>query len=198
MEAHAKTECIAGLDEAGRGSWAGPVVAAAVILPKGIRLPGLTDSKLLTLKQRETLYERIVAKADYGIGEASQEEVDQLGLLGATFKAFERALEGLKQAPAHLMVDGRDKFPFKIPHTSLIKGDQKVRAISAASVLAKVHRDRLMVDYATQYPDYGFEEHKGYGTRKHQQALKDHGPSALHRMSYQPVKQCLVIQEGFL
>ena len=185
------------MDETGRGSWAGPVVAAAVILPKWTKLPGLTDSKLLTASQREELYKKITKSCDYGIGEASHQEVDQFGLLHATFLAYRRALEKLEASlakskpgyaqPDHLMIDGRDKFKFKIPHTSVIKGDLKVRCISAASVLAKVHRDRIMTKLAKKHPKYFFELHKGYGTKRHQGALSQHGPSKIHRKSYLPV-----------
>lgn len=176
-----------GMDEAGRGSWAGPVVAAAVYLPKGAKLPGLTDSKLLTAKQRETLYSKIIQKYDYGIGEASHKEVDEFGLLQATFLAYERALQNFPWQPDHLLIDGRDKFKFKVPHTSIIKGDQKIRCISAASILAKVYRDELMKSYAKKYPNYLFEAHKGYGTRMHSSLLKIHGPCAIHRVSYKPL-----------
>jgi len=186
------------MDEAGRGSWAGPVVSAAVILKKGTRLPGLTDSKLLTEKKREELYKLIISSCVYGVGMASQQEVDKFGLTQATFLAFKRALEDLDYKPDHLLIDGRDNFTFKIPHTSIIKGDLKERCISAASVIAKVTRDRLMVKYAQDYPDYGFEKHKGYGTKHHQVALQLNGPSNLHRHSYKPIKALKCIQKTFL
>jgi len=192
-------KCIfAGMDEAGRGSWAGPVVAAAVILPRGCRLPGLTDSKLLSLPKRERLFELIMTKAKVGIGQASNEEVDDHGLLHATFKAYERALENLDAEPEHLLIDGRDKFKFKAPHTSIIKGDLKVRAISAASIIAKVTRDRIMVNYAQEFPVYAFELHKGYGTKRHHEALKAHGPSKIHRITYQPIQELKWVQNAFL
>lgn len=188
----------AGMDEAGRGSWAGPVVAAAVILPEKCRLPGLTDSKLLSASQREALFFKIFKKAHVGVGVASHEEVDQFGLLHATFKAYERALEQLQPEPEQLLIDGRDKFQFKIPHQSIVKGDLKVRCISAASVIAKVTRDRIMLDYAKEYPDYAFELHKGYGTDRHRKALNDYGPSQIHRLSYQPLKELQCVQNAFL
>ncbi len=190
--------CVAGLDEAGRGSWAGPVVAAAVILPEKLQLPGLNDSKLLTEKKREELFKKIVATCAYGIGTASHEEVDRHGLLHATFLAFQRALQQLPQQPEALWIDGRDKFKFDVPHTSVIKGDRTYRCIAAASVLAKVTRDHLMIECARHYPDYGFEEHKGYGTERHQQALRSHGPSAIHRLSYAPLLHLKWAQEAFL
>lgn len=191
--------CIfAGMDEAGRGSWAGPVVAAAVILPKPCRLPGLTDSKLIPLAKREVLFDLIMKKAQVGVGMASHQEVDDHGLLHATFKAYERALEDLDALPEHLLIDGRDKFTFKFPHTSIIKGDLKVRAISAASVIAKVTRDRIMLDWAQDLPDYGFEKHKGYGTKFHQDALAAFGPSRIHRLTYQPLQKLKWAQNAFL
>lgn len=184
---------IAGLDEAGRGPWAGPVVAAAVILPPRIHLPGLTDSKLLTGKKREELYEKIIQKAHWGVGKASSKEVDRYGLIKATNRAFLRALKALTVTPEHLMVDGRDKFKFPIPFTSVIKGDQKIRCISAASIIAKVTRDRLMVQYEQRYPGYHFGRHKGYGTRLHQEALKANGVTGIHRKSYLPVQAYLTL-----
>lgn len=189
---------IAGMDETGRGSWAGPVLAAAVILHKGCRLPGLKDSKLLNSQQREKLYAKITQSCPYGVGLATQEEVDASGLLHATFLAFSRALEALPVKPDYLLVDGRDHFHFPIPHEFLIRGDQFVRCISAASILAKVSRDRLMVEYAHHFPQYGFDQHKGYGTLEHQAALRKHGPCALHRQSYAPLIALKWPQESFL
>jgi ribonuclease HII len=189
---------IAGMDEAGRGSLAGPVVAAAVILPKWTRLPGLTDSKLLSAAKREELFAKITKSCQYGVGIASHEEVDEFGLLHATYRAYKRAIEDLKATPDHLMIDGCDKFFFDIPHTSIIKGDLKIRAISAASVIAKVTRDRLMLEFAQKYPQYGFDLHKGYGTQRHQRALKEHGPSKIHRKSYAPLKSLKWVQKELL
>lgn len=178
---------IAGMDEAGRGSWAGPVVAAAVILPRGLRLPGLNDSKLVQPEKRKILFQKITQTCDYGIGLATHLEVDEQGLLHATFLAFQRALENLKAKPDHLLVDGRDHFKFKVPHTSIIRGDRKLRCISAASIVAKVARDEIMIEYGVEFPEYGFERHKGYGTQAHQRALLDYGPINLHRKSYKPL-----------
>jgi ribonuclease HII len=191
------TQVIAGMDEAGRGSWAGPVVAAAVILPKNTKLPGLTDSKLLTAKKREELFAKITKKCEFGIGEATQQEVDELGLTAATEKAFQRAHKNLPKKPDHLLIDGRDKFHFEVPHTPIIKGDLKKRCISAASVLAKVHRDRLMLEYAKKYPHYGFDAHKGYGTARHLNAIKKHGKTNLHRHSYAPIKRLKCSQNEY-
>lgn len=186
------------MDEAGRGSWAGPVVAAAVILPRGLKLSGLNDSKLLSAAKRDELFEKITKSCLYGVGVASEEEVDLFGLLHATFSAFKRALEAIQEPVDHILIDGRDAFHFSVPHTSIIKGDQKVRCISAASIIAKVSRDRLMVEYAKKYPAYGFELHKGYGTEAHQRALRQNGPCELHRKSYAPLKNLQCVQEAFL
>ena len=184
---------------------AGPVVAAAVILPKWSRLPGLTDSKLIPAAKRGELFTKIKKQCLHGIGTASHEEVDEFGLLHATFRAYKRALEDLQKKTKkkkiqidHLMIDGRDKFFFDIPHTSVIKGDLKIRSISAASVLAKVTRDRLMLEFAQKYPQYGFDFHKGYGTKRHQRALKEHGPSKIHRKSYAPLKSLKWVQKELL
>lgn len=194
---------IAGMDEAGRGAWAGPVLAAAVILPKGTRLPGLNDSKLLTAKKRDELFKKIIQKCPHGIGSASHEEIDKFGLIKATFKAFERALQELQKnyphsKPQKLYIDGRDKFHFKIPHESFIKGDQKFRCIAAASILAKVSRDHIMQTEAKNQNQYAFEKHKGYGTKHHQAALKKHGPGPWHRKSYAPIKEYSCTQPAFL
>lgn len=189
---------IVGMDEAGRGSWAGPVIAGAVILPKRVKLPGLTDSKLLSAKQREKLFKQITGKCEYAFGAASHEEVDEFGLLHATFLAYKRALADLKVKPDHIMIDGRDKFVFDVPHTSVIKGDLKIRCISAASIIAKVVRDGIMLDYDSKFPQYDFVLHKGYGTKRHQRALKEHGPSEIHRKSYSPLQQIKWEQKAFL
>lgn len=189
---------VAGMDEAGRGSWAGPVVAAAVIIPNGTWLGGLNDSKKLTPFFREKLYKKIISSCFYGIGCASQDEVDRYGLLPATFFAFNRALQNLPAKADHLLIDGRDRFSFAIPHTSIIRGDQRHRCIMAASVVAKVTRDRLMIEYGKEYPEYRFQEHKGYGTQFHQKALEKLGPCKLHRQSYEPLKRLKWVQETFL
>lgn len=180
---------IAGMDEAGRGSWAGPVVAAVVVIPKGLRLAGLDDSKKLTASEREKLFPKITNNCSHGVGISSHEEVDELGLLRATQLAFLRALERLNAKVDHLYIDGRDAFVFPVQHTSVIRGDQIYRCIAAASILAKVTRDHLMVELGSEYPEYGFEIHKGYGTKRHQQALSSFGPSAIHRKSYEPLKK---------
>ncbi len=181
-------QVIAGMDEAGRGPWAGPVVAAAVILPKGIHLPGLNDSKKVTLAKREQLYAKITQRAEWGIGQASHKEIDRHGLLKATELAFRRALKALPALPNHIYIDGRDAFTFSVSHTSVVRGDQKIRCIKAASILAKVTRDRLMSKYGVKFPHYHFEKHKGYGTLKHRNALKKHGITPWHRRSFKPVQ----------
>ena len=180
---------IAGMDEAGRGSWAGPVVAAVVVIPKGLRLTGLDDSKKLTATEREKLFPKIKNSCPHGVGVSSHTEVDELGLLRATHLAFLRALEHLEAKVDHLYIDGRDAFVFPIQHTSVIRGDQIYRCIAAASILAKVTRDHLMVELGSEYPEYGFEIHKGYGTKRHQQALSSFGSSEIHRKSYEPLKK---------
>lgn len=186
---------VAGMDEAGRGSWAGPVVAAAVILPKQIRLPGLDDSKKLTAKEREALFPKIKS-CPHGIGMATQAEVDEFGLLHATFLAFSRALDALPIKPDCLYIDGRDKFIFPIQQVSVIRGDQLFRCIAAASILAKVTRDHWMEEWGGHYTEYGFEIHKGYGTELHQKALKRLGPCPLHRLSYKPIQELMYPQKS--
>lgn len=181
-------QVLVGVDEAGRGAWAGPVFAAAVHLKKGTRLPGLKDSKLLSLEQREVLFQQIQEKCLYGIGFATAQEVDDLGLLKATHLAMKRAVEAFPVKIDHLQVDGRDGFQFEVSSECIVKGDSKVRAISAASILAKVSRDRVMTEYAKIYPEYSFEKHKGYGTKKHQDLLKTHGVCPIHRRSYKPIQ----------
>lgn len=178
---------IAGLDEAGRGPWAGPLTAAVVFFSKKVRIPGLKDSKQLSEVERERLFELIVRKASCGIGWVTSQEIDHFGLTEATAKAFRRALRQLPHRPEALQVDGKARYRLPHPAEYIVKGDQKVRSISAASILAKVARDRWMREQAQQWPQYGFEQHKGYGTALHQQRLHQHGVSALHRRSYAPV-----------
>lgn len=186
------------MDEAGRGSWAGPVVAAAVIIMPGEKFDGLTDSKLLCAAERERLYQEIVSRCDFGLGIIEHSMIDKWGLLHATFLAFQMALDSLKTRPDKILIDGRDKFKFSIPHESIIKGDLKIPSISAASVLAKVTRDRIMIEYACDYPEYGFDEHKGYGTQSHRIALKLHGGCGIHRQTYAPIKALKCSQTTFL
>jgi ribonuclease HII len=183
---------IAGVDEAGRGPLAGPVVAAAVILDDLNPIMGLTDSKKLTALKRERLYDEIRAKAlCCSIAEATVEEIDELNILQATLLAMRRAVEGLRLKPTKVLVDGNRLPVLNILAEAIVKGDSKVQAISAASILAKVHRDRWCQELHAQYPQYGFDAHKGYGTVAHLQALKEHGATPWHRKSFSPVTEVL-------
>ena len=176
---------ICGVDEAGRGPLAGPVCAAAVILPKGLEIPGLNDSKKLTDKRRRELFPLIQEQAiAYGIAFASHEEIDEINILQATFLAMERALAQLKIQPELALIDGNRQKDFGIKVETVVKGDSRSANIAAASVLAKVTRDLYMEQMAQEYPGYGFEVHKGYGTKAHYQALTELGPSSIHRMSF--------------
>ena len=176
---------ICGVDEAGRGPLAGPVCAAAVILPDHLEIPGLNDSKKLSDKRRRELFPIIQEQAiAYGIGFASHEEIDEINILQATFLAMKRAVEQLKVRPDLALVDGNRQPPFDIPCKTVIKGDSLSANIAAASVLAKVSRDDWMLRAAQDYPGYGFEIHKGYGTKAHYEALTQLGPCAIHRRSF--------------
>jgi ribonuclease HII len=183
---------IAGVDEAGRGPLAGPVVAAAVILDDLNPIQGLADSKKLTPARREKLYDEIRAKAlCCSIAEASVEEIDQLNILQATMLAMQRAVEGLRLKPTKVLVDGNRLPKLDVLAEAIVKGDAKVPAISAASILAKVHRDRWCAQYHAQFPQYGFAAHKGYGTAEHMAALREHGACPQHRKSFSPVAEVL-------
>ena len=176
---------ICGVDEAGRGPLAGPVCAAAVILPANLDIPGLNDSKKLTDKRRRELFPLIKEQAvAYGIGLASHEEIDQINILQATYLAMERALAQLSLRPDLALIDGNRAKDFGIPVQTVVKGDSLSASIAAASVLAKVTRDDLMLQAALEYPQYQFDVHKGYGTKAHYAALTEHGPSPIHRMTF--------------
>ena len=176
---------ICGVDEAGRGPLAGPVCAAAVILPEHLEIPGLTDSKKLTDKKRRELFPIIKEQAiAYGIGLASEKEIDEINILQATFLAMERALGELSVKPDLALIDGNREKDFGIPVKTIVKGDSLSMNIAAASILAKVTRDDLMMEMAQTYPEYGFDVHKGYGTKAHYAALTQHGPSPIHRMTF--------------
>lgn len=176
---------ICGVDEAGRGPLAGPVCAAAVILPKDLELPGLTDSKKLTDKKRRELYPQIMEQAvAYGIGFASEQEIDEINILQATFLAMQRAIDQLSVKPDLALIDGNRQKDFGIPAKTVVKGDSLSANIAAASVLAKVTRDNLMLEQAEQYPQYKFDIHKGYGTKAHYEALREFGPCPIHRMTF--------------
>ena len=176
---------ICGVDEAGRGPLAGPVCAAAVILPPHVEITGLNDSKKLTDKRRRELFTIIKEQAiAYGIGFASHEEIDEINILQATYLAMERALAQLSVKPELALIDGNRAKDFGLPVETVVKGDSRSASIAAASILAKVTRDDLMLSAAEEYPQYQFDVHKGYGTKAHYSALTEHGPSPIHRMTF--------------
>lgn len=176
---------LCGVDEAGRGPLAGPVCAAAVILPRGFELSGLNDSKQLSEKKREELFKRITASAlTYGIAFAEVEEIESLNILGATYLAMNRAIAQLEPQPELALIDGNRNAGIQIASRCVVKGDANCADIAAASILAKVTRDRLMLRLAEEYPEYHFEQHKGYGTKLHYEALREYGPSPVHRPSF--------------
>ena len=176
---------ICGVDEAGRGPLAGPVCAAAVVLPEHLQIPGLTDSKKLTDKKRRELFPIIQEQAvAYGIGLASEQEIDEINILQATFLAMGRALEQLSVRPALALIDGNRETDFGLPVKTVVKGDSLSANIAAASILAKVTRYNLMRELAQQYPEYGYDIHKGYGTKAHYEALRKYGPCPIHRRSF--------------
>ena len=185
IESELPFELICGVDEAGRGPLAGPVCAAAVILPKGLVIPGLNDSKKLSDKRRRELFPIIQQEAvSFGIAFASQEEIDEINILQATFLAMRRAMEQLNPQPEIALIDGNRETDFGVPCKTVIKGDSLSANIAAASVLAKVTRDNWMMEAAEKYPGYGFEIHKGYGTKAHYAALEKLGPCPIHRRSF--------------
>lgn len=178
-------QVICGVDEAGRGPLAGPVCAAAVILPANIEIPGLNDSKKLSDKRRRELYPVIMEQAvAYGIGFADHNEIDDINILQATFLAMERAINAMNVKPELALIDGNRAKYFGVPVKTVVHGDGLSASIAAASVLAKVTRDDVMLKMAEQYPQYGFEVHKGYGTKAHYQALEKYGPCPIHRMTF--------------
>ena len=177
---------ICGVDEAGRGPLAGPVCAAAVILPQDLEIEGLNDSKKLSEKKREQLFDVITEKAiAYCVAYGTLEEIEEKNILQATFLAMNRAIEGLSQKADFALIDG-NKIPagIKIPAAAIVKGDAKSMSIAAASILAKVSRDRLLMEYDQKYPQYQFAKHKGYGTKLHTDLIKEHGPCEIHRLSF--------------
>ncbi len=183
---------VAGVDEAGRGPLAGPVVAAAVVVPDGWELDGLDDSKKLSAAKREALVSKIQATSIWGIGMASEEEIDQINILQATFLAMRRALDALQMPVASVVVDGNRIIPgLKMPQMAVVQGDGKIASIAAASILAKTHRDHLMVEWDRIWPNYGFAIHMGYPTPMHLRALDQMGPCAIHRKSFGPVRKKL-------
>ena len=181
---------VAGIDEAGRGPLAGPVVAAAVILPESFDLPGLNDSKQLSEKKRNQLYPLIHEQAlAVGIGVSRADEIDQINILQATLKGMSRAIKRLSLSPDFLLVDGITPIPIEIEQKTLKKGDSRSLSIAAASVVAKVVRDRIMVAYDQRFPEYGFAGHKGYGTQQHRDAVARYGPCVCHRRTFAGVKE---------
>lgn len=178
-------QLLCGVDEAGRGPLAGPVCAAAVILPRGLCIPGLNDSKKLTEKKREALYDVICSSAvSYGIAFATVDEIEEVNILNAAMLAMNRAIEKLSVQPTLALIDGNRNSAIKIASRCVVKGDAKCADIAAASVLAKVTRDRYMLKMAEKYPQYKFEKHKGYGTKDHYAALREYGPCEIHRPSF--------------
>lgn len=182
---------VAGIDEAGRGPLAGPVVAAAVVLPERFDLPGLTDSKQLSERQRERLFPLIRSQATVGLGIASAEEIDRVNILQATLLAMQRALSTLHGGADYLLIDGITPLPVATPQRTLKKGDSRSLSIAAASVIAKVVRDRMMVGYDRRFPEYAFARHKGYGSDAHRSAIAQYGPCPIHRRSFGGVREHL-------
>ena len=176
---------VCGIDEAGRGPLAGPVCAAAVLLPEGLVIDGLNDSKKLSEKKRELLFPVIEENAlAFGIGFADEKGIDEIHILQATFLAMRRAFDAMQRRCDYVLVDGNRMPPMPVPGETVVKGDAKSPSIAAASILAKVSRDRVMLEYAKQYPEYQFEKHKGYGTKAHVEALRAFGPSPIHRRTF--------------
>lgn len=184
---------VAGIDEAGRGPLAGPVVAAAVILPEGFEADDLNDSKKLSPARREKLHALITAEGSgvvWGLARVEPEDIDSINILKATHRAMALAAQSLGVVPSMTLIDGLPVTGFPYPFRAIVKGDLKSMSIAAASILAKVDRDRIMLEYAKIYPQYGFERHKGYGTKFHLESLKNYGPCEIHRQSFAPVAQC--------
>lgn len=179
-------ETICGIDEAGRGPLAGPVVVATVIMPKDSMIEGVNDSKKISANKREIIYDKIIEEAiSYSVGIISQNEIDEINILNATKKGLTTAIEGLEIKPDRILVDALNKIDtLGIPYDSIIKGDAKCYSIAAASIIAKVTRDRIMSEWDKVYPQYGFEKHKGYGTKMHIDAIKEYGLTPLHRLSF--------------
>ncbi len=183
---------VCGIDEAGRGPWAGPVSAAAVILDRNNIPQGLNDSKKLTEAKREALFPQIIASSDVGIGFVSAQEIDKINILQATFLAMQRAVANLKSKPTLALIDGNRAPKLFCATQTIIGGDAKSLSIAAASIIAKVARDRLMVELDMQFPYYGFARHKGYGTAVHAMALAQHGPCTEHRRSFKPIAKLTI------
>lgn len=189
---------VAGVDEAGRGPLAGPVAAAAVILPRGFSCPGLDDSKKITAARREILYQKLTGNPQviWAVAMADCLEIDRLNILRATHLAMRRAVEALDPLPDHCLIDGLPVRGFPVPHDAIVKGDGLSLSIAAASIIAKVTRDRLMREIDREFPQFGFARHQGYGTKGHLEALRIHGPCRHHRRSFQPVAQLALPLDG--
>lgn len=185
---------VGGIDEAGRGAWAGPVVSACVVFNPQVDVSGfkVNDSKLLSPSQREKVFAWLIANFDYGVGVVDNTVIDDIGILPATRRAMTQAVSSLNVSPDQLLIDAVDlSKELSVSQQSLVKGDQKVWSIAAASIIAKVTRDRLMIDFHRDYNQYGFDCHKGYGTKLHRQMICRHGVCPLHRLSYRPIKEAL-------
>jgi len=182
---------VVGVDEAGRGPLAGPVVVGAVILPEGFSHEKINDSKKLSEKMRERIYDELLEEGDlqWAVSVVEAEEIDEINILKATHAGMARCVEALKVKPGMVLIDGLPVPNYPFPHEGIVKGDSKSLSIATASIFAKVTRDRIMREAAKSYPEYGFERHKGYGTKAHMEALTRHGPCPLHRRSFQPVAQ---------
>lgn len=180
---------IAGVDEVGRGCLAGPVVAASIILPRDCKIEGINDSKKLSAKKRDELYDLILDSAvAYGIGIISSSEIDKINILQASLKAMKSSVESLMVKPQYLLIDGNQAIDTNIPQKIIIKGDMRSISVSSASIIAKVTRDRMMSEFEKKYPNFKFSIHKGYGTRLHLEELKKYGPTPIHRMTFAKVK----------
>jgi ribonuclease HII len=180
---------LAGVDEAGRGPWAGPVVSAVVILPPAVRIQGLNDSKLVSPQKREELYEIIVREAeDWAVGIVGPRVIDRINILQATYESMRRAFSRLRLRPDLTVVDGRLIPELSVRQTAFPGADRRSASVAAASIIAKVTRDRMMTEAHTRHPHYGFDRHKGYGTKEHSEALRLHGPCEIHRKSFEPVR----------
>src|SRR5881394_4379688 len=191
---------IAGVDEAGRGALAGPVVAAAVVLPEKFKHRKLNDSKQLSPERRDQIYDQLVSNCDIGwaVGIVDHLEIDRINILRASHEAMRIALGTLTIAPEHVLIDGLPVFPFPFPQTAIVDGDCYSLTIAAASVIAKVTRDRIMRDFCAQFPEYCFDQHKGYSTELHLSRLHEFGPCPIHRRSFEPVAQPLLALEGVI
>jgi ribonuclease HII len=189
---------IAGIDEAGRGPLAGPVAAAAVILPPDFSAAGLDDSKKISARKREALFEILTTDPQviWAVATADHAEIDRLNILRATHLAMRRATEALSEIPDHCLIDGLPVRDFPLPHDGIVKGDGKSLSIAAASIIAKVTRDRIMRDLDQEFPQFGFAKHQGYGTKTHLEALRTHGPCRHHRRSFRPVAECTLPPDG--